>query len=211
MNVTCPRCSKMFEHPEGSLWTTCPHCGAANTDAVAVVRNLELKNTDADASTAISTRPLPDGRATCPRCGKRFDRPDDPATPWLSCPFCHEVNPDALVTNAVKGSRGAGVFLLVLGTLGLTLGTCLCGIGMRFARHFGQPVATADWIDITVVGVWALASLAVIATGAFLTSPAKVESVQRNYWGPGAFFLILMLAGIAGWIFAFSTCTFLAR
>jgi hypothetical protein len=206
-NALCPKCGKPIERSEGK---PCPHCGAINTEAIISLDHEEpIAVPPATAITAKLPAETAD-KITCPRCRKRFDASDDPEIPWLSCPFCHEVNPDALVKRlspSLRRDRALGVFLLITGILGFTLGTCLCGGGMAL-RHFDQP---ADSIDIIVIVTWATASLAILSTGAFLMSSERARTFQRNYWGPGAFFLILLLLGVAGWIFAFSTCTFLAK
>jgi hypothetical protein len=62
-------------------------------------------------------------------------------------------------------------------------------------------------VPITVT--WALASLAIIVSGGFLISSERARATKRNYWGPGGFFLIVMLLSFAGWIFVI--CKFLAR
>jgi hypothetical protein len=196
-----------MERSEGK---PCPHCGAIDSEAIISLDDAEPIT--APPATAITAK-LPAETAdkvTCPRCGKRFDASDDPEIPWLSCPFCHKVNPEALVRRTgarPKGDGALGFSLVILGVLAISAGTILVIIGMSL-RHLDRP---AEFIDIAVTIIWVVASVAVITVGIFLISSNGSRAIQRNFWGPGAFFLILMLLGFAGWIFAFSTCVFLPQ
>ncbi|HMF15689.1 MAG TPA: hypothetical protein VKE98_00710 [Gemmataceae bacterium] len=214
-NALCPKCGKPIEQSEGK---PCPHCGAINTEAIISLDNAEpiavppatAITANLRPATAITADLPPESadKTTCPRCGKRFDAVNDAAVSWLSCPFCHEVNPDALVKRTPPNNNIFGGCLVGLGLLGVTLGTLLCWLGMTFDLSGQRPT---KFLDIAVTVLWAAASLAIMATGVFVISSETRRAIQKNYWGPGAFFLILVLMGFAGWIFAFSTCAFLPR
>ena len=207
-NALCPKCGKPIERSEGK---PCPYCGAIITEAIISLDNAEPVATP--PATAITAKfPLKtNDEVTCPRCGKRFDAMINADVSWLSCPFCHEVNPAALVRRKA-GAQGAdvswGCLLVGLGFVAVTLGSFCIGLGMAL-RHLGRR-DEPQFVDSAITLIWAVASVAVMVTGIFLMW-SKQRILDRSFWGPGALFLILMLLGFAGWIFAFSTCTILTN
>jgi hypothetical protein len=171
--VNCPRCGQTFDVPDetGRSWGECPHCHAANPEAMTVLDPIEpVKQAPAIAITAAPSA----------------------ATPAPASPPVAEGPP-----SHVPGC--AGVFLLVVGGLTLTVGTFLCWLGITL-----NPGKKSAAILITVI--WAAGSLAVIASGWWLVSPARKRMLYATIWGPGFVFLVVMLLGFCAWIVAFATC-----
>jgi hypothetical protein len=170
--VNCPQCGKTFDAPDepGRSWGECPHCHATNREAVTVLDVVEPMKQV--PATAVSATAISPKPALQPVAERS----------------------SALVPGC------AGVFLIVVGGLTITVGTFLCWLGMSL--HPGKESAVTA---ITVV--WAAGSLAVIASGWRLVSFARGRKAQATVWGPGFVFLVVMLLGFCAWIVAFATCT----
>jgi hypothetical protein len=209
--VNCPRCGKAFDVPDevGKSWGKCPHCHAVNAQAVTV---LDAAKPASPLSTAVSAKPPPapvagtsSGSMLCPRCGRTFDAPRDTERTWLSCPHCHEVNPEALVKRVRGGLnwRGVlGVFLLLFGLLGATIGSFLCFLGLALFRLMRSPYGD----EYLLTAIWALGSVAIFAAGVRLLKAGE-KPFGGNAWGPWGVFLISLLMGICAWIFVIGTCS----
>jgi len=199
IKVNCPRCGKTFEPPAEAGKASCPHCGAANTDAVTV-----LGVSEAMAAGPPGTQTT---TVTCPRCRKPFAAPVAEGRTWLSCPHCNEVNVEALVNDAPeagKDQRTLGVLLEVVGILGLTVGTCLSGLGMA-VRHIDGPT---DFGDIAIPVTCGAGSLCLITAGVKLASGKwRAEAGTRTYGGLSIVALVLVLSGFSAWLVAFTVCT----
>jgi Zn finger protein HypA/HybF involved in hydrogenase expression len=213
--ITCPRCGKSFEvsNDTAKTWGSCPHCGAANPQAVKVLGTGEpLKQ--ALPSTSVTAEPprelLSGMQATsvsCPHCRKLFAVPVDRTETWLSCPHCHELNVDAMMKDvraSGKDRRALGILFVVAGTLGLTVGTCLSGLGMA-VRHIDNP---GDFGDIAIPITCVAGSLAIIIAGAKLISVRGLPANATRSWGElSGVVLVLVLFGVSAWIVAFTVCS----
>jgi hypothetical protein len=119
----------------------------------------------------------------CPHCKKKIDAPNQAAGGQLKCPNCHEM----LTVPSTSGRSGC----------------VLCGLGIT-----GAPLlcwSLGGGVSGILIGV--AGSLAIIATGWWLSDPDKSRKVYGTIWGPRRVFLLLMLVGLCIWVVAFASCT----
>jgi hypothetical protein len=138
-------------------------------------------------------------QATCPRCQKVFNVPPEHGAVWRFCPYCNEVNPEALIRRDAGPSwqMGLGVLLFLAGFLGGTLGTFFCFLGVAFSRR--EQFLTA---------VWAAGSVALFASGAWFMKTAN-KPRSGTVWG--GIFLMILTIGLCGWVFVIGTCSVPSR
>jgi len=194
-------------HEAGKSWGKCPHCHAANPEAVTVLDiNGPVKAETPSTAVSANLPPvlLPEistAKIVCPRCGKLFAGPADRRRTWLSCPHCHEVNTDALLAGAGSARAGwraaLGVLLLLAGFLGATFGTFLCYVGVTLGR-----VEEGGFLTL----LWLAGSLCLLASGIFMLRVGARLSA-RVAWGSSALLPFILLFGLSVWIAVIGVCS----
>jgi DNA-directed RNA polymerase subunit RPC12/RpoP len=148
----CPKCGKPMERSEGAR---CPHCGTIDTEAIVSLDKAEPVAVPPATAIQADLPPQSD-KVACPRCGKIFEAVNDAeGVTWLSCPFCHEVNPDALVNRAGLPSsnrKAWGCFLVILGFLAASVGTGCIALGMAFRPRGKTP--ESQFVNSAVDLLW---------------------------------------------------------